>query len=199
MKKIVAMVLVIASLFTLSSSVLCCGAEENSKAPEIESTSDLITTVDKEITKEEKVEKFLSEKKNYFPKDKISEIKSILENVSDNELNIVLSLKFDNPSSMEFISLSAGGLGLDRFKFGDTGMGVLKIILSVLSLGSLGVLYTCDNVTATFSTLTKRLTCMAALITNFANLSVALYDAFTVPCRVRQTNYEYLLKIIGQK
>ena len=136
MKKITSILLIISSLFTLSSlSFSYCGAEEVTKAAEVESiTSNVneITKEDQEI-RNEKIKKFLDEKGKYFPECTLMEINSILHSLTDAELEIALNLDFKKPLYITLATILGGFVGLDSFILGD-GAGHSRLILGAFNL-----------------------------------------------------------------
>ena len=127
-KKFISILLVIASLFTLSSSMLCCRAEENSTQTTID-----IKTTEKKESKDENIKKFLDEKRNYFPENKLLEICRFLSNLSDTELEIALSLNFKNPKLLTLTAILGGAFGVDRFALGSPIRGVSKLALTTVT------------------------------------------------------------------
>ena len=59
---------------------------------------------------------------------------------NDNQLQMVLSQDYRDPSTMLFLSIFLGSLGVDRFMLGETGLGVLKLVTA----GGLGVWWLID-------------------------------------------------------
>lgn len=129
MKKIIALLLVITSLFALSSSALCFGTWESSKTAETEILSDVKTTEEKK----KKIEEFLNEKRNYFPENKLVEICHFLSKLSDTELEIALSLNFKNPKLLTLTAILGGAIGADRFALGSSIRGVSKLTLTTVN------------------------------------------------------------------
>ena len=82
-----------------------------------------------------KVDMFIMTQSNKFPSDKIPMMRKQMENVSDEKYNILSSVSYHEPVTMLLFSIFLGGLGVDRFMLGQTGLGVAKL----LTCGGLGV------------------------------------------------------------
>lgn len=119
MKKFIALILIVTSLFTLSSSISCCAIQENSKAAEVETTKDVNTTNGKdEKIKKLKINKFLAEISSLLPPDKLIELENIrdcLNKLTSEELEIVLNLNFKNPAYTTLAAALGGPFYFDRF------------------------------------------------------------------------------------
>ena len=89
---------------------------------------------------QQKVDMFLTANQQYFPADKIVYLKEKLLSLPDERYSLILTTDFKNPTAMLVISLFLGGIGVDRFMLGDTGMGVLKL----LTAGGCGILAIID-------------------------------------------------------
>ena len=88
----------------------------------------------------EKVDTFIATKQKYLPADKLAIIKQKLESAEDSKSIIVSSIEMKDPTIVLVISLFLGGLGIDRFMIGDSGMGILKL----LTCGLCGILTIID-------------------------------------------------------
>lgn len=71
----------------------------------------------------------------YFPEERFADVKTILENMSEDKQAALAMAGFKDPTISLIISLLGGGLGIDRFYIGDTGLGVAKL----LTCGGLGI------------------------------------------------------------
>ena len=48
--------------------------------------------------------------------------------MDENKFAMVSTVEMKDPTTILLISIFLGGLGIDRFMLGDTGMGVLKLL-----------------------------------------------------------------------
>ena len=76
----------------------------------------------------QKVDMFMMANKDNFPPEKIPYIQERLAMVDDNTINSISMLSFKNPTTALLLSIFAGGLGIDRFYIGDTGLGIGKLL-----------------------------------------------------------------------
>ena len=83
---------------------------------------------------------FLSDNQNMFNKADLFRIKDELKSMSANQLLVLNDMEFKDPTISLILSVCIGGLGVDRFYIGDTGLGVLKLITG----GGLGVWWLVD-------------------------------------------------------
>lgn len=71
---------------------------------------------------------YLANNAKYFPAEKVAMIKSKLDNLDDDRFMMATAIELKDPTTLLIISIVVGGLGVDRFMLGDTGMGVLKLL-----------------------------------------------------------------------
>ncbi|MFN8265219.1 MAG: TM2 domain-containing protein [Chitinophagaceae bacterium] len=83
----------------------------------------------------QKVDMFLMSSAKYFESHQIAVIREQLLAADDSKWVFLQGLPFKEPTTALIISLLGGGLGIDRFYIGDTGLGVGKL----LTCGGLGV------------------------------------------------------------
>lgn len=79
----------------------------------------------------------------YFPEEHFADVKTILESMSEDKQAALAMAGFKEPSTTFIVSLIGGGLGIDRFYIGDTGLGVAKLI----TCGGFGIWTIIDWVT----------------------------------------------------
>jgi len=82
-----------------------------------------------------RVDLFVSTMNDKFPSMQMMAIRAQLEKVDDSKFPLLQSLNYKNPTTILIVSLFAGGLGIDRFMLGQTGLGIAKL----LTCGGLGV------------------------------------------------------------
>lgn len=81
---------------------------------------------------QQNAELFIQTKGKYFPADKIYTIREMLEKADDNKFNILNITPFKSTTTVVLFALFLGGLGIDRFITGSTGIGILKIVAGVI-------------------------------------------------------------------
>ena len=105
---------------------------------------------------QQKIDMFIMTNQKYFPEEKMVYLKDKLRTLDDEKFSLISTMEFKDPTTLLLISIFVGGLGIDRFMLGDTGMGVLKLLTG----GCCGVLTIID-----WFTISKK-----AKETNFNNL-----------------------------
>ncbi len=64
----------------------------------------------------------------YFPAEKIMYIKEKLAAMDESKFSMISTIEMKDPTTILLVSIFLGGLGIDRFMLGDTGMGILKLL-----------------------------------------------------------------------
>ena len=64
----------------------------------------------------------------YFPTEQVQYIRQRLEALPEQQLSMLYSISFQDPTMMLIISLFGGSLGIDRFILGHVGLGVGKLL-----------------------------------------------------------------------
>jgi TM2 domain-containing membrane protein YozV len=82
-----------------------------------------------------KIDMFIATSSGRFPSDKIGIIQSQLEKIDDKKFLAIQSAEYKSASTLLIVSIFLGGLGVDRFMLGQTGLGVGKL----LTCGGLGI------------------------------------------------------------
>ncbi len=75
-----------------------------------------------------KLDMFIMTNQKYLPAEKIVFIKEKMKNMDEERFALVSSVELKDPTTVLLVSLFLGGLGIDRFMLGETGMGVLKLL-----------------------------------------------------------------------
>ena len=83
----------------------------------------------------QKVDMFIMSNGKFFEAGQVLQIRERLLQVDDAKWSLLSSLQFKDPTTILIISIFAGGLGIDRFMIGDTGLGVGKL----LTCGGFGI------------------------------------------------------------
>lgn len=88
----------------------------------------------------QKVDMYITTNQKYFPAEKITQLRDTLKEMEEEKFSSVSAVELKDPTTLLLISIFLGGLGIDRFMIGDTGMGVLKL----LTAGCCGILTIID-------------------------------------------------------
>ena len=64
----------------------------------------------------------------YFPAEQVQYIRQRLEALPEQQLSMLYSISFQDPTMLLIISLLGGTLGIDRFLLGQIGIGVGKLL-----------------------------------------------------------------------
>ena len=83
----------------------------------------------------QKVDMFLMTNGKFFESHHLSLIRDRLIVLDDSKWGLIQMMQFKDPTTSLIISILAGGLGIDRFMIGDTGLGVGKL----LTCGGFGI------------------------------------------------------------
>ena len=75
-----------------------------------------------------RLDMFIMTNQKYLPAEKIVFIKEKLKNMDEERFSLVSAVEFKDPTTILLVSLFLGGLGIDRFMLGETGMGILKLL-----------------------------------------------------------------------
>lgn len=89
---------------------------------------------------QQKVDMYIMSNQKYFPAEKIMYLKEKLLAADEEKMSMISAVELKDPTTILLISIFLGGLGIDRFMIGDTGMGVLKLLTG----GCCGVLTIID-------------------------------------------------------
>ena len=86
-----------------------------------------------------RLDMFIMTNQKYLPAEKIVFIKEKLKDIDEERFSLVSAVEFKDPTTILLVSLFLGGLGIDRFMLGETGMGILKLLTGGVC-GSLTIL-----------------------------------------------------------
>ena len=87
-----------------------------------------------------KIDMYVMTNQKYFPAEKIVYLKDKLRTMDEEKFSLISTIEMKDPTTLLLVSLFLGGLGIDRFMVGDTGMGILKLLTG----GCCGVLTVVD-------------------------------------------------------
>ncbi|QYJ67827.1 TM2 domain-containing protein [Flavobacterium litorale] len=76
----------------------------------------------------QKVDMYLMSNAKYFRSQQLNYIRERLLNLDESKWTMLQSIELKDPTTIIIVSILAGGLGIDRFLIGDTGMGVGKLL-----------------------------------------------------------------------
>lgn len=77
---------------------------------------------------QQKLDMFIMTNQKYFPAEKIMYLKDKLKSMDDDKFSVISTVELKDPTTVLLVSIFLGGLGIDRFMIGDTGMGILKLL-----------------------------------------------------------------------
>ena len=105
----------------------------------------------KKVSRED-VEMYIFSNIKFFPGEKIPLLKSRLLQMSQSRFDFIRYIELKDPTTMFLVSFFLGGLGIDRFMLGDTGMGILKLLTGgVCGILALVDLFTISNKTKEYN------------------------------------------------
>ena len=74
------------------------------------------------------VDQWITINAKYFPTEQVQYIRQRLEALPEQQLSMLYSISFQDPTMLLIISLLGGTLGIDRFLLGQIGLGVGKLL-----------------------------------------------------------------------
>lgn len=78
--------------------------------------------------KEQDVNAFIAGVQDKLPADQIANLKTKLLSADDSKLAALQAVSLKSPMVILILSLFFGGLGIDRFMLGQTGLGIAKLL-----------------------------------------------------------------------
>lgn len=85
--------------------------------------------------KEENVRQIIGIVGDKLPEEKVMVLKNKLVDQPDEKADEIMCANLYNPTHVLLFSIFLGGLGIDRFMIGDTGIGVGKLLLGWATCG----------------------------------------------------------------
>lgn len=89
---------------------------------------------------QQRIDMYIMTNQKYFPEEKIMYLKDKLRTMDEEKFSLISTISLKDPTTILLVSIFLGGLGIDRFMIGDTGMGILKL----LTAGCCGILTIVD-------------------------------------------------------
>jgi len=83
----------------------------------------------------QKVDMFIMSNGKFFESHQMNMIRERLVALDDSKWAMLSTIQFKDPTTSLIVSILAGGLGIDRFMIGDSGLGVGKL----LTCGGFGI------------------------------------------------------------
>jgi TM2 domain-containing membrane protein YozV len=83
----------------------------------------------------QKVDMFMMMNSKFFESHHLGAVRERLVGLDDSKASAMQMVQFKDPTTALIISILIGGLGIDRFYIGDTGLGIAKL----LTCGGLGI------------------------------------------------------------
>lgn len=83
----------------------------------------------------QRVDMYLMTNAKYFQGHHLNYIRERLTALDDSKWAMISAVELKDPTTILIVSLLGGGLGIDRFIIGDTGLGIGKL----LTCGGLGI------------------------------------------------------------
>lgn len=77
---------------------------------------------------QQKIDMYIMTNQKYFPAERIMVLKEKLKTMDDEKFSLISTAEMKDPTTLLLVSIFLGGLGIDRFMIGDTGMGILKLL-----------------------------------------------------------------------
>ena len=76
---------------------------------------------------------FLSANTGSFPSEQLPSLRERLSQLDDSQANqVIAAANINNPTTALILSIFLGGFGVDRFYIGNTGLGIGKLLTTVL-------------------------------------------------------------------
>lgn len=75
-----------------------------------------------------KIDMYIMSNQKYFPAEKIVYITEKLAAMDESKFTLLQTVEMKDPTTVLLVSIFLGGLGIDRFMLGETGMGILKLL-----------------------------------------------------------------------
>lgn len=77
---------------------------------------------------QQKVDMFVVSNGKYLPQEKVATVRERLASLDESKWSAVSTIQYKDPTTALILSVLLGGLGIDRFYTGQTGLGVAKLL-----------------------------------------------------------------------
>lgn len=78
-------------------------------------------------SRDARVQSFMAANGKYFDPEQIAFLRDRLYSIPDDRFTMLGAIKFKSPGTALALSIFFGGIGVDRFYIGDTGLGLGKL------------------------------------------------------------------------
>ena len=77
---------------------------------------------------QQKVDAYIAANSKFFKPEAIPQLTEMLKKADDTKFNAVQSTQLKDPTMILIMAILLGGLGVDRFMLGQTGLGIAKLL-----------------------------------------------------------------------
>lgn len=109
---------------------------------------------------QQKLDLYMMTNQKYFPEEKIVYIRERISQMDEASFTTLSTVSLKEPTTFLLVSIFLGGLGIDRFMLGETGMGLLKLLTG----GCCGILTIVDWFTISKKTKEKNFNAISSLL-----------------------------------
>ena len=79
------------------------------------------------LSHKDKVDLYFAINARFFPSDRSLALREMLYNMDEESFGMLTLVELNDPTEIQMVSFFLGSMGVDRFKIGQTGMGLLKL------------------------------------------------------------------------
>ena len=114
-----------------------CGAPVGATETQNVRPNTMRPTVEQEAASDKikkRVQYFLMNNKKYLPENRIPKLRERMLALNEDQLQSIECTSFKDPTLLLIISFLVGAFGVDRFILGDVGLGVAKLLITILTI-----------------------------------------------------------------